>query len=102
MAIESAEETAVGKRWVEETIKRLAGEYNVSTTGFKWRDDYPGPYISTLVLNMGDTDQTGSIEFRIRQLEDCRNPNNRPVRTALEQQIRESLQQLSQHLGSAR
>ena len=96
MATESAEETAVGKRWVEETVKRLVGEYKIAATDLKWRDDFPGPYISTLVFKMGDTGQTGSIEFRIRHLEDCRNPNNRPVRTALEQQIHESLQQLSQ------
>jgi hypothetical protein len=99
MAIESAEETAIGKRWVEETVKRLVGEYKISATGFKWRDDYPGPYITTFVFNIGDTTQTGSIEFRVRQLEDCRNPSNKPVRTALEQQIRDSLQQLSQRLG---
>ena len=98
MATESAEETAVGKRWVEETVKRLVGEYKIAATDFKWRDDFPGPYISTFVLTIGDTNQTGSIEFRMRHLEDCRNPNNRPVRTALEQQIRESLQELSQSL----
>jgi hypothetical protein len=98
MAIESAEETAVGKRWVEETMKRLVGEYKIAASEFKWRDDFPGPYISTLVFTTGDTNQTGSIEFRMRHLEDCRNPNNRPVRTALEQQIRESLQELSQRL----
>ena len=98
MAIESAEETAIGKHWVEETVKRLVGEYKLSATAFKWRDDFPGPYISTLVFNIGDTGKTGSIEFRIRHLEDCRNPNNKPVRTALEQQIRDSLQQLSQQL----
>jgi hypothetical protein len=98
MAIESAEETAVGKRWVEETMKRLVGEYKIAASEFKWRDDFPGPYISTLVFTIGDTNQTGSIEFRMRHLEDCRNPNNRPVRTALEQQIRESLQELSQRL----
>ena len=98
MAIESAEETAVGKRWVEETMKRLVGEYKIAASDFKWRDDFPGPYISTLVFTIGDTNQTGSIEFRMRHLEDCRNPNNRPVRAALEQQIRESLQELSQRL----
>lgn len=98
MAIESAEETAVGKRWVEETMKRLVGEYKIAASEFKWRDDFPGPYISTLVFTISDTNQTGSIEFRMRHLEDCRNPNNRPVRTALEQQIRESLQELSQRL----
>jgi hypothetical protein len=99
MATEPAEETAAGKRWVEETVKRLVGEYKIAATEFKWRDDFPGPYISTCVFDLGKADQTGSIEFRIRHLEDCRNPNNRPVRAALEQQIRESLQALSQRLG---
>jgi hypothetical protein len=99
MAIESAEDTAIGKQWVEETVKRLVGEYKLSATGFKWRDDFPGPYITTFVFDLGKPNQTGSIEFRIRHLEDCRNPNNRPVRAALEQQIRDSLQELSQRLG---
>jgi hypothetical protein len=99
MATESAEETALGKRWVEETVKRLVGEYKIAATEFKWRDDFPGPYITTFVFTIGNTNQAGSIEFRMRHLEDCRNPNNRPVRTALEQQIRESLQELSQRLG---
>ena len=95
MAIESAEDTAIGKRYVEETLKRLAAERNVAATGFKWRDDYPGPYITTFEFQIADSNKTGSIEFRIRQLEDCRNPSNRPVRTGLEQQIRDSLQGLS-------
>ena len=99
MATESAEDTAVGKRWVEDAVTRLVGEYRLSATAFKWRDDFPGPYISTLVLDLGKPNQTGSIEFRMRHLEDCRNPNNRPVRVALEQQIRESLQELSQRLS---
>jgi hypothetical protein len=98
MAIESAEETAVGKRWVEETFKRLAGELKITATEFKWRDDYPGPYISTLVFNVSNTNQTGSIEFRMRDLEDCRNLSNKPVRASLEQQVRNSLQDLSQRL----
>jgi hypothetical protein len=99
MAIESAEDTAVGKRWVEDTMKRLAGEYKIAPTDFKWRDDFPGPYICTLVFDPGKPNQTGSIEFRMRHLEDCRNPNNRGVREALEQQIRDSLQELSRRLG---
>jgi hypothetical protein len=99
MAIESAEETAIGKRFVEEIFKRLTTEYKIAATEFKWRDDYPGPYISTFVFNTGNTNQTGSIEFRVRDLEDCRNPSNRPVRTALEQQVRDSLQELRQRLG---
>jgi hypothetical protein len=96
MAIESAEETAIGKRFVEETFKRLAAASGIAVAGFTWRDDFPGPYISTLVFNVGDAGQTGSIEFRMRHLEDCRNPSNRPVRAALEQQIRDSTQELSQ------
>jgi hypothetical protein len=99
MAIESAEETAVGKRWVEETFKRLAGELKIAAAGFKWRDDFPGPYISTLLFTVGASNQPESIEFRMRHLEDCRNPNNRPVRVALEQQVRDSLQELRQRLG---
>jgi hypothetical protein len=98
MAIESAEETAVGKHWVEETLKRLGGEYNVVPTGIKWRDDFPAPYISMVTFTVGGTDRTGSIEFRVRQLEDCRNLSNRPVRAAMEQQIRDSLQALNQRL----
>jgi hypothetical protein len=99
MAIESAEETAIGKRFVEEILKRHAAEYKIAATGFKWRDDFPGPYISSLVFDLGKPNQTGSIEFHVRHLEDCRNPNNRPVRVALEQQIRDSLQALSRRLG---
>jgi hypothetical protein len=98
MAIESAEETGIGKRWVEETFKRIAGELKITAAGFKWRDDFPGPYITTFLFDVGNNNQTGSIEFRIRQLEDCRNPANRPVRVALEQQIRAYLQALSQRL----
>ena len=99
MAIDSAAETAAGKKWVEEAFKRLAGEYNITATGFNWRDDFPGPYISTLVYTVGNSNQTGSIEFRMRHLEDCRNLANRPVRASLEQQIRDSLQELSRRQG---
>ncbi|HSF33584.1 MAG TPA: hypothetical protein VLK82_24335 [Candidatus Tectomicrobia bacterium] len=99
MAIESAEETAVGKRWVEETFKRLAGEFKITMAGFKWRDDFPGPYISTLLFTVGPSNQPEAIEFRMRQLEDCRNPSNRPVRVALEQQVRDALQGLRQRVG---
>ena len=99
MAIESAEETAIGKRFVEELVKRLATEYQIAATDAKWRDDYPGPYISTFVFNTGKAEHPGSIEFRMRDLEDCRNPSNKPVRTALEKQVRESLQELRQRVG---
>jgi hypothetical protein len=99
MAIESAEETAIGKRWVEETFKRLGGEFKIVVTGFQWRDDFPGPYICSLSFKVLDTDQTESVEFHMRQLEDCRNPSNRPVRTSLEQQVRDHLQALSQRPG---
>ena len=101
MAIESAEETVIGKRFVEEVFKRLATEYQIAATESKWRDDYPGPYISTFVFNTGNTNQSGSIEFRLKDLEDCRNPSNRSVRTALEKQVRDSLQELRQRLGYA-
>jgi hypothetical protein len=57
MATESAEETAAGKRWVEETVKRLVGEYKIAATEFKWRDDFPGPYISTFVFDLGKANQ---------------------------------------------
>jgi hypothetical protein len=99
MATESAEDTAVGKHWVEETMKRLGGEYNITPTAFKWRDDFPAPYIVTLSFAVGNAEQNGSIEFRVRQLEDCRNLSNRPVRAAMEEQIREALQELSKHKG---
>jgi hypothetical protein len=99
MAIESAEETVIGKRFVEEILKRLATEYKIAATESKWRDDYPGPYISTFVFNVSNTNQTGSIEFRLKDLEDCRNPSNKSVRTALEKQIRDALQALRQRLG---
>lgn len=99
MATESAEDTAVGKHWVEETMKRLGGEYNITPTAFKWRDDFPAPYIVTLSFAVGNTEQNGSIEFRVRQLEDCRNLSNRPVRATMEQQIREALQELSKRKG---
>jgi hypothetical protein len=99
MAMESAADTAVGKHWVEETTKRLAGEYNIPLTEFKWRDDFPAPYITTLIFTVGNTNQPGSIEFRIRQLEDCRNLSNRPVRATMEQQIRDALQELSKRTG---
>jgi hypothetical protein len=101
MAIESAEETVIGKRFVEEILKRLATEYKITATESKWRDDYPGPYISTFVFNTGNTNYTGSIEFRVKDLEDCRNPSNKPVRTALENQVRDALQELRQRLGYA-
>lgn len=94
MAMESAEDTAVGKHWVEETVKRLGGEYNVAPAEFKWRDDFPAPYISTFLFTATNTNQNGSIEFRLRQLEDCRNLGNRPVRATMEQQIRDALQAL--------
>jgi len=99
MAIESAEETMIGKRFVEEVFKRITTEYQIVATESKWRDDYPGPYISTFVFTAGNTNQTGSIEFRLKDLEDCRNPSNKPVRTALEKQVRDSLQELRQRLG---
>lgn len=99
MATESAEDTAVGRHWVEETIKRLGGEYKVTASEFKWRDDFPAPYMTTLTFTAGNTTKPSSMEFLIRQLEDCRNLSNRPVRATMEQQIRDALQDISKRMG---
>jgi hypothetical protein len=95
MATEAVEAMVVGKRWVEETFRRIAGELNLPVEGLQWRDDYPGPYICSLYFNVRNTPQ--NIEFRMSQIEGARNPNNRPVRSTLEEQIRSSLQEISQH-----
>jgi hypothetical protein len=99
MAIESVAETAVGKRLVEETVHRVAAELNIPVTGFTWRDDYPGPYLSTLIFGVMESDQKGSVELRLRTLEDARNPNNQAVRATVEDEIRKSLQELSIRLS---
>lgn len=95
MATETVEPLVVGKRWVEETFQRVATELNVPAEGLQWRDDFPGPYISSLYFHVRNTPQ--NIEFRMSHLEGVRNPANRPVRSSLEEQIRSSLQELSQH-----
>ena len=99
MAIESVEELAVGKRLVEGTVHRLAAELNIPVTGFTWRDDYPGPYLTTLVFNVMESNQRGSVELRVRTLEDARNPNNKAARAAMEEEVRKSLQELSIRLS---
>jgi hypothetical protein len=93
MATEAVEPIATGKRWVEEAFRRIAGELNIAIEGLHWRDDFPGPYISSLYFDVPTTNQKRTIEFRISQLEGCRNPANRPVRSSLEEQIRSSLQE---------
>jgi hypothetical protein len=95
MATEAVEAMVVGKRWVEETFQRIAGELNLPVEGLQWRDDFPGPYISSLYFHVRNTPQ--NIEFRMSQIEGARNPANRPVRSSLEEQIRSSLQELSPH-----
>lgn len=99
MAAETVEPIVLGKRWVEQTFQRLAGEMNVPVEGLEWRDDFPGPYISSLYVNVRNMSQKPMIEFRMRQLEDCRNPANRPVRTAVEEQIRTNLEDIRQKLA---
>jgi hypothetical protein len=99
MATEASEPLVMGKRWVEQTLQRMAGELNVPLGGLQWRDDFPGPYISSLYIEVQGLREKGAIEFRMRQLEDARNPANRPVRTSLEEQIRSGLQELRQKLG---
>jgi hypothetical protein len=94
MATEAVEPIVLGKRWVEETFQRIARELNIAVEGLQWRDDFPGPYISSLYFKVPNTDQKQAIEFRMSQLEGCRNPANRPVRSSTEEQIRNALQEL--------
>jgi hypothetical protein len=99
MATESVEELAAGKRLAEGTVHRLAAELNIPVTGFTWRDDYPGPYLATLVFNVMESNQRGSVELRVRTLEDARNPNNKAARATMEEEIRKGLQELSIRLS---
>jgi hypothetical protein len=99
MATESVEEITAGKRLAEGTVHRLAAELNIPVTGLTWRDDYPGPYLATLVFNVTESGQRGSVELRMRTLEDARNPNNKAARAAMEEEIRKSLQELSIRLS---
>jgi len=98
MATESVEETAEGKRLAEEIVSRVAAELSITVAGLTWRDDYPGPYITTLVFGVMGSNQRGSIELRMRTLEASRNPNNKPARAALEEEIRTGLRDLTQRL----
>ena len=95
MATESIEEIAVGKRLAEGTVHRLAAELNIPVTGLTWRDDFPGPYLTTLVYSVMENNQRGSVELRVRTLEDARNPNNKAARATIEEEIHKSLQELS-------
>jgi hypothetical protein len=102
MATEAAELSVVGKRWVEETFQRIANEFKIPVEGLRWRDDFPGPYLSSLYFNMREARQNEGIEFRLRQLEDCANPANRAARGSLEDQVRNSLREVSERLKASR
>jgi hypothetical protein len=69
----------------------------MAVEGLQWRDDYPGPYISSFSFSVPNRERKQVIEFRLSQLEGCRNPANRPVRSSIEEQIRNALQDLSKH-----
>jgi hypothetical protein len=101
MATEAAELTIAGKRWVEETLQRIANELKIPVEGLRWRDDFPGPYLSSLYFNVREARQNEPLEFRLRQLEDCANPANRPARGSLEDQIRNSLREVSERLKAS-
>jgi hypothetical protein len=99
MATEAADLAAAGKRWVEETLQRTANEFKIPVEGLQWRDDFPGPYLSSLYFKVREGRE--ALEFRMRQLEDCANPANRPARGSLEEQVRHSLRELSERLGAS-
>ena len=99
MATEAADLAAAGKRWVEETLQRTANEFKIPVEGLQWRDDFPGPYLSSLYFKVREGRE--ALEFRMRQLEDCANPANRPARGSLEEQVRSSLRELSARLGAS-
>jgi hypothetical protein len=101
MATEAAELTVAGKRWVEETFQRIASEFKIPVGGLQWRDDFPGPYLSSLYFNVREARQNEALEFRLRQLEDCANPANQAARGSLEDQVRNSLREVSERLKAS-
>jgi hypothetical protein len=101
MATEAAELASAGKRWVEETLQRIANELKIPVEGVRWRDDFPGPYLSSLYFNVRQARQNEAIEFRLRQLEDCANPANRAARGSLEDQVRSSLRDVGERLKAS-
>src|SRR6266511_712159 len=101
MATEAAELTSAGKRGVEETLQRIANELKIPVEGLRWRDAFPGPYLSSLYFNVREARQSEAIEFRLRQLEDCANPANRAARGSLEDQVRSSLREVSERLRAS-
>ncbi|MBI3330213.1 MAG: hypothetical protein HYZ81_26335 [Nitrospinae bacterium] len=96
MATEMSEQTTAGKRWVEDTLRRLAGELNIPVEELRWRDDFPGPYLSSLSFNVRGG--RGMIEVRLREIQDCPNPSNQTVRASLEEQVRNCLRDVSARL----
>lgn len=99
MATELTEQIVEGKRLVEETFQRIAGEVNIHVSGFRWRDDFPGPHLSSLYFDVRDAREGGTIEFQLRQLEQGINPSNQDARASVENQIRSCLQDVRKRLG---
>lgn len=91
----------VGKRWVEDTVRRVAGESKVAVDKFRWMDDFPGAFWYTLYFDAQGAAQRGAIEFSMRQMEDCGNPNKQTARAGVETQIRSSLQEVLPHLSQS-
>lgn len=82
----------VGKRWVEEAVKRVAGERRVPVAQLRWRDDYPGAFLYTLNFDVQGAAKNKSIELSLREVEECRNPARQTIRAGIEDQIRKNLQ----------
>lgn len=95
------EESAVGKEWVEEVFRQLAGESHVAVGDLRWRDDYPGAYVSSLYFRVGDAHTTEAIEFPVYRLEACANPADRVVRALIRGQIRRYMGELRERVGQA-
>ena len=101
MATVLIEQDAGGKHWVEEVFRQLADEYHVAVGDFRWRDDYPGPYLSSLSFRVGDAHAVEAIEFPWYQLEACTNSANRAARAWIRDQLRAYLGQVREHVGHA-
>ena len=98
MATETTEQTTAGKRWVEDTLRRLAGELHLPVEELRWRDDFPGPYLSSLSFSVRNGQAHGTIEVRLREIQDCPNPSNQAVRASIEEQVRNCLRDVRARL----
>ena len=101
MATALIEQSTGGKHWVEEVFRQLADEYHVAVGDLRWRDDYPGPYLSSLYFRVRDAHTAEAIEFPLYQLEACTNPANRAARALIRDQIRGCLGELREHVGQS-